>query len=185
MKKILLSIIYFLTAIFSLPAQTLFGIASEGGPNQSGTIFKFKPAENVLTVAKAFSFGVDNGRNPSGSLVQATNGKLYGMTQVGGSEGEGIIFSFVPSDSSLTKLKDFGVTDGSGPYGSLVQATDGKLYGMTRSGGSSNAGVIFSYDPFTFTYTKLKDFDNTNGAYPYGSLIQATDGKLYGMTYPG
>ena len=29
-----------------------------------------------------------------------------------------------------------------------------------------NYGVIFSFDPSTSTYTKLKDFDITNGAYP-------------------
>ena len=63
-----------------------------------------------------------------------------------------------------------------------MQASDGKLYGMTTNGGSSGYGVIFSFDPSSSTYTKLKDFDNTNGANPYGSLMQASDGKLYGMT---
>jgi uncharacterized repeat protein (TIGR03803 family) len=56
---------------------------------------------------------------------------------------------------------------------------------MTQLGGSSGVGVIFSYDPSTSTYAKLKDFDNTNGAYPNASLIQASDGKLYGMTRRG
>ena len=28
-----------------------------------------------------------------------------------------------------------------------MQATDGKLYGMTTNGGSSDVGVIFSFDP--------------------------------------
>ena len=43
--------------------------------------------------------------------------------------------------------------------GSLIQASDGKLYGMTSHGGSNGYGVIFSFDPSTSTYTKLKDFD--------------------------
>ena len=47
-----------------------------------------------------------------------------------------------------------------------MQANDGKLYGMTASGGSSGFGVIFSFDPSSSTYTKLKDFDGTNGANP-------------------
>ena len=66
--------------------------------------------------------------------------------------------------------------------GSLMLASDGKLYGMTSEGGSGNVGVIFSFDPSASTYTKLKDFDNTDGASPLGSLMQASDGKLYGMT---
>ena len=60
-----------------------------------------------------------------------------------------------------------------------------KLYGMTGRGGSNDAGVIFSFDPAASTYTKLMDFDYANGRYPYGSLVQASDGKLYGMTSEG
>ena len=41
-----------------------------------------------------------------------------------------------------------------------MQASDGKLYGMTSQGGSSGYGVIFSFDPSSSTYTKLKDFDS-------------------------
>ena len=53
---------------------------------------------------------------------------------------------------------------------------------MTTNGGSRGAGVIFSFDPFTATYKKLKDFDKANGSNPYGGLLHATDGKLYGVT---
>jgi uncharacterized repeat protein (TIGR03803 family) len=121
----------------------------------------------------------------SGGLVQASNGKLYGMTNSGGSMGYGVIFSFNPSTSTYAKLKDFDGTNGGNPYGSLVQASDGKLYGMTYQGGSMGYGVIFSFNPSSATYAKRKDFDGTNGGNPYGSLIQASDGKLYGMTYSG
>jgi uncharacterized repeat protein (TIGR03803 family) len=82
-------------------------------------------------------------------------------------------------------LKDFDGANGAIPQGSLMQASDGKLYGMTSYGGSSVAGDIFSFDPSTSTYTKLKDFDGINGRNPWGSLIEASDGKLYGMTYAG
>ncbi len=75
--------------------------------------------------------------------MQASNGKLYGMTQVGGSSGAGVIFSFDPSSSTYKKLKDFDNTNGGYPTGNLMQASDGKLYGMTHRGGSSDVGVIF------------------------------------------
>ena len=120
------------------------------------------------------------GVHPSGSLVQASNGKLYGMTSSGDAANNyaGVIFSFDPSTSIYTKLIDFDGTNGRNPNGSLIQASDGKLYGMTNLGGSSGVGVIFSFDPSSSTYTKLKDFNNADGASPEGSLIQASDGNL-------
>ena len=79
--------------------------------------------------------------------MQARDGKLYGMTVRWGESSFGVIFSFDPSSSTYTKLKDFDYTNGANPYGSLIQANDGKLYGMTYGGGSNGYGVIFSFDP--------------------------------------
>lgn len=52
-----------------------------------------------------------------------------------------------------------------------MQASDGKLYGVTSGEGSKDFGVIFSFDLSSSIYTKLKDFDNTNGRLPIGNLI--------------
>src|SRR5437762_3688775 len=104
---------------------------------------------------------------------------------MGGSSLMGVIFSFDSRSSTYAKLKDFDGTDGAYPSGSLMQASDGKLYGMTSSGGSSDNGVIFSYDLSSTIYTRLNEFDNINGGNPLGSLIQATDGKLYALTNRG
>src|SRR5687768_11658908 len=177
MKKIiLLSSVFFCCLQFnlaSLQAQTLYGTTFNGGNGGAGTINKFIPAANNLIVAKSFE---DIAGHPYyTNLVQASNGKLYGMTPVGGSRGTGVIFSYDPSSSTYTKLIDFG-SQGANPYGSLMQASNGKLYGMTYNtrGGEYSSGVIFSYDPSSNTYTKLKDFDYENeGANPYGSLMQA------------
>src|SRR5688500_1309773 len=180
MKKILLGITCFLGCIFSIQAQTLYGTTS--GNEGAGTINKFIPATNNLTVLKSFE---NFAANPVGNFIQASDGKLYGMTRSGGGSGVGVIFSFDPSSSTYTRLKDFDNTNGAYPNGSLMQASDGKIYGMTSGGGRGAAGVIFFYDPSSSTYTKLKDFDKTNGGNPYGSLMQASDGKLYGMTLQG
>lgn len=150
-----------------------------GGSSDYGVIFSFDPSTTTYT--KFMDFNGTNGSNPYGSLVQKNDGKIYGLTAYGGINDAGVIFSFDPSAYTFAKLRDFDNATGSNPAGSLVSAKDGKLYGMTVSGGSIDAGVIFSFVPSS-TYTKLKDFDNTNGGYPYGSLAQASDGKLYGMT---
>jgi len=177
MKKTLLAILYFFASIFAGEAQILFGTTP-------GTINKYIPATNSMSVVKPPESS-DSGEHFAAGLTQASDGKLYGLTNGGGTDGKGVIFSFDPSSSTYTKLEDFNNTNGAYPYGKLVQASDGKLYGMTYLGGSSNYGVIFSFDPSSHTYKKLKDFDSTNGAYPFGSLMQASDGKLYGMTAAG
>jgi uncharacterized repeat protein (TIGR03803 family) len=183
MKKILISITCLFAYVFSIQAQTLYGTTGNGGSDGGGTINKFQPATNNLIVARSFeSLATSPGYS---NLIQAKNGKLYGMTSHGGKSNVGVIFSFDPSSSTYTKLKDFSGADGATPYGSLIQARDGKLYGMTSGGGTTGFGVIFSFNPSSLKYEKLKDFDNTNGGQPIGSLMQATDGKLYGMTPVG
>ena len=182
MKKILLSITYFIACIFYIKAQVLYGTTSKGGNDNGGTITEFIPATNNLIVAKSFE---SIALAPSSNLIQASDGRLYGMTPLGGSSGNGVIFSFDPSSSSYSKRKNFDGINGAGPYGSLVQTSNGMLYGTTYGGGSHSLGVIFSFNPSTSTYTKLRDFDNTGGSNPHGSLVQATNGKLYGMTYNG
>src|SRR5215218_3010189 len=110
---------------------------------------------------------------------------FYGMTTKGGSYNLGTIFAINPSTGSFQNLWNFDSTNGATPRGCLLQAADGKLYGFTSRGGFHNNGVLFSYDTATTTFTKLLDFDSSSGAYPLGSLIQASDGKLYGMTSEG
>src|SRR5438034_5588354 len=144
MKKTLLSIACSFVYIFSIQAQTLYGTTFYGGKDGAGTINKFIPATNNLVVGKSFeSFDYIPYYT---NFIQASDGKLYGMTLFGGSNGAGIIFSFDPSSFTYTKLKDFDGINGGAPYGSLMQASDGKLYGMTIGGVSSGSGVIFFFE---------------------------------------
>jgi uncharacterized repeat protein (TIGR03803 family) len=145
-----------------------------------GVIFSFDPATGVTnpyTKLKDFDGSV-SGRNPYGSLLVAQNGKLYGMTITGGKASKtfggtnnpanyGVIFSLDPLTNTFTKLRDFDQTNGAHPSGSLMQASNGKFYGVTASGGAYNKGVLFSYDVSSRNpYFKLKDFDGVNGAHP-------------------
>src|SRR6478735_3407867 len=102
---------------------------------------------------------------------------LYGTTTQGGNNNGGAICKLATATNTLTAAFSLDGPDGTNPeYTKLLQASDGKLYGMTTQGGiygaeSSGYGVIFSYDPATSSYTKLIDFDGTNGQWPFGSLI--------------
>jgi uncharacterized repeat protein (TIGR03803 family) len=163
-----------------------YGMTSAGGSSSDGTVFKLTTS-GTFTLLHSFAGGSSDGAAPYGSLVQASDGNLYGMTHSGGPSGDGTVFKITTS-GTLTVLHTFfnSSTDGAGPYGSLIQASDGNLYGMTYAGGSSGRGTVFKITT-SGTLTLLYSFSGsgTDGANPYGSLIQASDGNLYGMTYVG
>ncbi len=174
---------------YSTPVQAdngkLYSMTSNGGLNKSGNIFSYDTVTSVFTTVYSFTGGTDGGF-PYGSLIKASNGILYGMTTAGGTTSDGVIFSFNVSTGIYTKLFDFnGSSNGGIPYGNLMQASNGFLYGLTYSGGATNDGVLFRYDISTGTFLKLVDFNGTNGRGPRASLIQALNGKLYGTTLGG
>jgi uncharacterized repeat protein (TIGR03803 family) len=169
-----------------------YGTCSYGGAHDKGVLFQFDPATNALAVKLEFN-GL-NGASPTGELMQASDGKIYGMTGDGGLTEDGVLFQFDPVTSNYVKKVDFNSkSSGKYPTGGLIQGDDGKLYGVTQNGGSNTTpdlmdglGVLFQYDPATSTYYKKIDFDaNMVGSTPIGTLVKTKDGKLYGMTTGG
>jgi uncharacterized repeat protein (TIGR03803 family) len=155
-----------------------------GGINNLGVLFEWNLVTDSLVKKLDFS-GVENGSSPKGSLIQADNGKIYGMTTDGGINNYGVLFEWDPATDTYTKKLDFnGVENGSNPNGSLLQADNGILYGMTCAGGMNDSGVLFEWDPSTNNYVKKIDFNGENGK-PNGSLMKASNGKYYGVTAGG
>ena len=132
----------------------LYGMTYSGGTSYFGVLFEYDPATGVYTKKHDFE-GAANGRYPRGSLALGGNGKLYGMTNQGGTFYSGVLFEYDPATGGYTKKLDFdGAANGSYPFSSLAASGNGKLYGMTISGGTSNSGVLFEYYPATGVYTK-------------------------------
>jgi uncharacterized repeat protein (TIGR03803 family) len=172
--------------LFQASNGKLYGLTYEGGTKNRGVLFEYDIANKAYS--RKINFGGGNkGENPRGSLIEVSNGKLYGMTSMGGTNGFGIIFEYDFITNTFSKKVDFdNTTKGSSPYGSLIKASNGKLYGITYGGGVHSKGAIFEYDYVNNIFAKKKDFDGSIfGAYPYGSLIQASNDKLYGMTSSG
>ncbi len=157
----------------------LYGMAYQGGAYTKGVLFSYDISTD--TYADLFDFNAQNGQYPTGNLMKASDGKLYGMTPLGGAFSDGIIFRFDVTNNSFTKLFDFNGGNGSNPRGSLMQASSGIIYGVTYGGGDSSRGIIFNFDPVTLSYGVLFTFHGINGAYPVNSLIQANNGLLYGF----
>jgi uncharacterized repeat protein (TIGR03803 family) len=85
---------------------------------------------------------------------------------------------------TLTPVVAFNGSNGAGPSGGLIQATDGNYYGVTGGGGLSNVGTIYKLTP-AGVLTTIYSFARIDGAYPEGGLIQGTDGNFYGTTSGG
>jgi len=158
----------------------MFGTTSLGGDNNKGVIFEFDPITG--SYSKKYDFDDVSGVFPMGTLIQASNGEIYGMTFNGGTNGYGVIFEFDPETNTYTKMHDFDEISGRNPRGTLFQASNNKLYGLTNNGGTTFAGVLFEFDPATDVYTVIYEFDGVNSGYPNGSLTEIANGKLYGMT---
>ena len=99
------------------------------------------------------------------------------------------MFQLTPA-GVLTDLYSFcsqtNCTDGDRPYGGLARGAVGNFYGSTYEGGGSadcpaGCGTIFQITPGG-TLTTLYRFSATDGAYPYGNLLLASDGNFYGAT---
>jgi uncharacterized repeat protein (TIGR03803 family) len=168
------------------PDGKMYGMTAFGGDNGVGIIFKYDPQNTTNPFTKVFNFNsATTGANPSGSLLEATNGLLYGITCNGGLNSMGTLFKFNPSNSNFTKILDFDNAKGGSASGSLIQASDGMIYGLTSAGGTSNFGVIFQYNPNNDAYNVKHYFNNSEGRQPMGSLTEASDGCLYGLTTYG
>jgi uncharacterized repeat protein (TIGR03803 family) len=170
-----------LGSLYEASDGKLYGLTSEGGINNSGVLFVFDI--NLVSFQIVYSFS--DGEKPHGSLIESTDHKLYGLTTYGGPSDYGTLFSYDIANSTFHRLYNFSSQDGRNPFGDLLELSDGKLYGLTQSGGDNYLGVLFEFDPLSSTYTKLFDFKTGAGYYPYGSLMQGSNGKLYGLTRCG
>jgi len=168
------------------PDQYLYGTAIQGGSSGMGVLFKVKTDGTGYTNLIEFD-GISRGSTPGASPIFGEDGKLYGTTQAGGTNNFGVIYSVNADGTGFNKLFDFdGTNSGSRGIGSLVQSAYGDLYGMTNSGGTSDLGVSFKIKPDGTGFTKLLDFDGTNGASPvFGNLLEIENGKFVGMTSRG
>ncbi len=160
-----------------------YGVMSNGGTPQAGTIYKMTSA-GAISLLYTFN-GTTKGRTPYGRLALGTDGVLYGTTISGGSAALGTVFAYDPMAKTFTLLHSFTGADGSSPYSGVTQGSDGRLYGMTSGGGAYGYGTIFAVDRVSGAVTTLHSFTGKDGAGAYATLVQASDGRLYGTASGG
>jgi len=161
----------------------LYGMTTHGGAADEGLLFSYDPLANSITKHTDF-YGADYGKYPYGSLALGPEGKLFGLTVLGGKNGVGIMFDYNTTTSNFTKRFDFGQSDdGTNNYSSLMMGSDGWVYGTTAYGGEYGVGTIFRIHPSDRQFESLYAFDMMSyGGTPLSGLMQASDGYYYGVT---
>src|ERR1700733_386484 len=97
----------------------LYGTTVLGGANNYGVVFKVKPDGSGYVDLLDFS-DTANGKLPHGSLI-SDGTFLYGMTQYGGVNNEGVVFKIKPDGTGFSKMLDCnGVATGIHPFGRLI-----------------------------------------------------------------
>ena len=164
-----------------------YGVTQSGGSSgaSTGNIFKITSsgAFNVL-----FTFNGNNGHNSVAPLVQGSDGNLYGTAIQGGTNNLGVVFKLTTS-GAITILHSFtGSGDGVYPYGGLLLASDGNFYGTTsQAAAGSGCGTIFRVGTTSTSFQTIYTFpaDGSLGCNPQATLMQHTNGTLYGDTNTG
>jgi uncharacterized repeat protein (TIGR03803 family) len=169
-----------------------YGTTRYGGdpncPSGCGTIYRISLA-GEFTQLHQMTFL--EGTTLQGGLIEGPDHRLYGTATLGGQvechggtgAGCGTVYAFSPPDSNVTVVHKFNFSDGRWPYGRLVLASNGDLYGTTSSGAAGEAGTVYRVKPSGKGFKTIAEFANADaGCQPKAGLIQADNGSLYGMT---
>jgi uncharacterized repeat protein (TIGR03803 family) len=177
-------------------AGNLYGVASFGGENNTGTVFKLDTS-GVFSVLYSFAsqFG-SGGSVPVGRLTRNDqDGSLTGLAGSGGDASClcGVIFRVDMAGGETVIHRFFGHGGGDLPAAGLLDV-GGVLYGTTDQGGdpscglpaadNQGCGVIYQVDR-SGKYTVLHRFAGAaagDGADIENELTRGEDGSIYGVT---
>lgn len=142
-------------------------------------------ANAELTTVHSFGGMIGDAREPRDRLIQI-NGRLLSVTFLGGAFDAGALFGISLDGTNYTVTHSFqDITavpnSGSYPVGALLQH-QGKIYGVTDSGGVDNEGAVYRANLDGTQLEVLQSLASSEGiSVPNGGL--ATDGLfLYGSS---
>jgi uncharacterized repeat protein (TIGR03803 family) len=173
-------------------AGNLYGTTLSGGTHLLGAVFQLTPSNDSWNESVIHSFNPpSDGEGPIAGVTIDATGNLYGTTQDAGEFNWGTVYQLSPTGSSwnFTVLHAFGGSgDGGLIFAGVALDTQGSLYGAASEGGAHSLGRIFklSSSGGTWTETVLHDFAQlSDGAFPEGTPLLASNGHIYGTTAGG
>ena len=162
----------------------IYGTTLQGGLYGSGTIYRMNRDGTGFVAIRSFTGGSDGGYL-YGALAEGSDGMFYGTGNQGGAYGQGTVFRMNKDGTGFAVLNVFNGSSGSRPFAGVIEGTDGAIYGTTISGGAVGYGVVFRMNKNGTGYTVLRSFSATEGIYPYGGVVEGSDGALYGANNQG
>ncbi len=150
----------------------IYGTTEQGSTNRYlgyGNLFKYDPRDS--TFYNLLEFGVGN-KNPLNGLIIDSNFNVFGVNSLN-------IYKYNIITGLLTNLHQWNNATGDDARSGMMQASNGLLYGTTYHGGLDDAGVLYSLDPISNTYTVLHEFTYH---FPTKPPIEYLPGILIGIT---
>jgi uncharacterized repeat protein (TIGR03803 family) len=162
------------------PDGYFYGSTSVGGTNGFGTLFRMD-SKGALSTVHTFT-DITEGEHPIASLVLATDGYFYGLTQGNTTNNTGYLFR-LSTNADFTVLYTMHQTNGNYALGRapLVQGTNGLLYGTTAYGGPGNSGTIFSVN--VSSSAPLSIISATYSNHTFTVTCDANPGSSYQVLY--
>jgi uncharacterized repeat protein (TIGR03803 family) len=158
--------------------------------NGNGSVFELATEGTYRTLYAFCSLAnCTDGAQPAGGPI-IRNGKLYGMTSLGGTntcgaETCGTVFEMDTSGNETILHNFAGGTDGYDPPYKLTQDAAGNLYGATGAGGAHGWGTLFKITPSgqeSVLYAFCAQSQCTDGASPGSPLVLDTAGNIFGTS---
>ncbi|MFL6688697.1 MAG: choice-of-anchor tandem repeat GloVer-containing protein [Alphaproteobacteria bacterium] len=143
-------------------------------------------AADEFTVVHTFKGGSVDGDNPHSALTPDGLGNFYGTTANGGHkacyEGCGTVFR-IATDGTLTLLHSFtGGDDGNSPFGGVILASDGSLYGTATGGGVGQNGTVYRITPDGTLKVVYAFAGGDDGSGPGYKIAMDKKSNIYGIT---
>ena len=172
-----------------------YGVASDGGASNCGTVFKVTPVVGTTNwdIGAYATFDGANGKTPWGTLVDAGSGVLMGTTEVGGVADKGCIFKVATTGAqarTIQVLREFagGTGDGANPRAGFWKSkADGLFYGTTFAGGVDGFGTVFRIASSGAGFQLVASMESAKGIRPQGPVVEPPVGDdfLYGTCSDG
>jgi uncharacterized repeat protein (TIGR03803 family) len=178
----------------TLDAQgNLYGTTQFGGMGfcnpmggACGTIFKLLPPGSDWTLSTLHTFDQQSdGEYPVSRVIFDQAGNLYGTTQFGGANGQGVAFEITSAGQFSVIYNFVGSAD---PNSGLTLDAAGNVYGTTLNGGAFQNGSVYKLSKTNgvWSYASLHDFTGgSDGRGPNCVVVFDASGNLYGTAELG